>query len=179
MPLTQTYCPNPADGVRVRAGLLTDTPGIRLAGEDTGELATEWRYRLDETRLSAPDVPALAAAVAAARRDPPAQTQSDHAVSTRRSAGTRTSRTRSPRCWPSCRRACWRPCSACCCSPAALVVERRRAEFALIRARGGAAATIGGRLLGETLLVAPAAVVAGWLAGSLLPGRPRRTGGCR
>ena len=54
---------------------------------------------------------------------------------------------------------------------AGLVVDRRRAEFALIRARGGAAATIGGRLLAETLLVVPAAVLAGWLAGALLPGR--------
>jgi putative ABC transport system permease protein len=171
MPLTQTSCPNPADGVRVQAGLLTDAPGVRLAGERTGELATEWRYRMDETRLSAPDVPALATAVAAARRDPPPQTNLitglDAALA---------------------RYAAQQDAVAALLAvvqagviatllgllllAAALVVEQRRAEFALIRARGGAAVTIGGRLLAETLLVAPAAVVVGWLAGSLLPGRP-------
>jgi putative ABC transport system permease protein len=171
MPLTQTSCPNPADGVRAQAGLLTDAPGIRLAAVRTGELVTEWRYRLDETKLTAAGVPALATAVAAARRDPPLQT---HLVTGLDATLARY--------------AAQQDAVAALLAvvqagviatllgllllAAALVVERRRTEFALIRARGGGVGTVAGRLLAETALVAPAAVLAGWLAGAALPGRP-------
>ena len=74
MPLTQTACPNPDDGNRVRAGLLTDLRGHPAGRRPNRRRGDEWRYRLDENRLSAPEVPALAAAVAAARRDAPPQT---------------------------------------------------------------------------------------------------------
>ena len=171
MAVTQTACPNRAEGVRVQAGLLTDAPGIRLAAVRTGELVTEWRYRLDETKLTAADVPALATAVAAARRDPPRQT---HLVTGLDATLARY--------------AAQQDAVAALLAvvqagviatllgllllAAALVVEQRRAEFALIRARGGGVTTVAGRLLAETALVAPAAVLAGWLAGGALPGRP-------
>ncbi|MEH1013032.1 FtsX-like permease family protein [Micromonospora sp. CPCC 206060] len=53
---------------------------------------------------------------------------------------------------------------------AALAVRRRRAEFVLLRARGGSSGTVAGRSLVEALLVIPLAVAAGWSAGLLLPG---------
>ncbi|WP_246140777.1 hypothetical protein [Micromonospora olivasterospora] len=53
---------------------------------------------------------------------------------------------------------------------AGLAVRRRRAEFVLLRARGGAARTVLARGLAESLLVLPAAAVLGWYLGGRLPG---------
>ncbi|MEH0971217.1 FtsX-like permease family protein [Micromonospora sp. CPCC 205546] len=58
---------------------------------------------------------------------------------------------------------------------AGLLVRRRRAEFALLRARGGARTTSAGRSLAEALLVVPPAGALGWLVGSLAPGTPGET----
>ncbi|WP_433719459.1 FtsX-like permease family protein [Actinoplanes sp. CA-051413] len=170
MPLTQTACPNPDDGVTVRAGLLTDDAGLRFAAERTGDVVHEWRYRLAEERLSAPDVPALAAAVAAARREPPPRTVLTSGLETSLSRFTN-EQSAVAALLAVVQAGVLATLLGLIALAAGLVVERRRAEFALIRARGGAAATIGGRLLGETLLVVPAAVLAGALAGALLPGR--------
>ncbi|MGS2614472.1 FtsX-like permease family protein [Micromonospora sp. LZ34] len=51
-----------------------------------------------------------------------------------------------------------------------LTVRRRRAEFTLIRARGGAAGAGARRSLAESLLVVPPAAALGWLLGNLAPG---------
>ena len=170
MPLTQTSCPNPADGATVRAGLLTDDAGVQLAAESTGDVVHEWRYRIAEDRLTAPDVPALAAAVAAARRDAPPRTLLNSGLE---SSLTRYSNQQSAvaALLAVVQAGVLATLLGLIALAAGLVVDRRRAEFALIRARGGAAATIGGRLLAETLLVVPAAVLAGLFAGALLPGR--------
>ncbi|MFG3713436.1 FtsX-like permease family protein [Micromonospora sp. NPDC047730] len=58
---------------------------------------------------------------------------------------------------------------------AGLLVRRRRAEFILLRARGGAATTNAGRSLAEALLVVPPAAALGWLLGGLAPGAPGET----
>ncbi|MBQ1073605.1 hypothetical protein KBX06_10615 [Micromonospora sp. C31] len=58
---------------------------------------------------------------------------------------------------------------------AGLLVRRRRAEFALLRARGGASTTSAGRSLAEALLVVPPAGLLGWLAGGLAPGASGET----
>ncbi|MGC4878781.1 FtsX-like permease family protein [Micromonospora sp. DT43] len=58
---------------------------------------------------------------------------------------------------------------------AMLATRRRRSEFALIRARGGAATTGARRSLAESLLVVPAAALVGWLLGTLFPGEPDPT----
>ncbi|KAB1941221.1 FtsX-like permease family protein [Micromonospora sp. ALFpr18c] len=55
---------------------------------------------------------------------------------------------------------------------AMLAVRRRRSEFALLRARGGAATAGATRTLAESLLVVPAAAVFGWWLGTLFPGAP-------
>ncbi|MFG1888254.1 FtsX-like permease family protein [Micromonospora sp. NPDC049051] len=58
---------------------------------------------------------------------------------------------------------------------AGLLVRRRRAEFTLLRARGGASTTSAGRSLAETLLVVLPAAVLGWLLGGLAPGASGQT----
>ncbi|MER7420178.1 FtsX-like permease family protein [Micromonospora peucetia] len=59
---------------------------------------------------------------------------------------------------------------------AGLLARRRRAEFTLLRARGGARTASAGRSLAEVLLVVPPAAVLGWLIGNLAPGAPGQTG---
>ncbi|MGC5017642.1 FtsX-like permease family protein [Micromonospora sp. DT47] len=56
-----------------------------------------------------------------------------------------------------------------------LTVRRRRAEFTLLRARGGAAGAGARRSLAESLLVVPPAAALGWLLGTLVPGLPGDT----
>ncbi|MFI2713108.1 FtsX-like permease family protein [Micromonospora sp. NPDC018662] len=53
---------------------------------------------------------------------------------------------------------------------ARLAARRRRAEFHLIRARGGSTGDVLRRGLAESVLVLPAAAGIGWLLGGLLPG---------
>ncbi|SCL47802.1 ABC transporter permease [Micromonospora peucetia] len=59
---------------------------------------------------------------------------------------------------------------------AGLLARRRRAEFTLLRARGGAATASAGRSLAEALLVVPPAAALGWLIGNLAPGVSGQTG---
>ncbi|MGC4771484.1 FtsX-like permease family protein [Micromonospora sp. DT44] len=58
---------------------------------------------------------------------------------------------------------------------ATLSTRRRRSEFALIRARGGAATAGARRSLAESLLVVPVAAAVGWWLGTLFPGTPDPT----
>ncbi|MEU2614598.1 FtsX-like permease family protein [Micromonospora sp. NPDC007271] len=58
---------------------------------------------------------------------------------------------------------------------AGLTVRRRRAEFTLLRARGGTATTAARRSLAESLLVMVPAAALGWLLGNLAPGAPGDT----
>ncbi|MFU8871414.1 hypothetical protein [Micromonospora sp. SL4-19] len=58
---------------------------------------------------------------------------------------------------------------------AGLTVRRRRAEFTLLRARGGAATAGARRSLAESLLVILPAAAFGWLLGNLAPGAPGDT----
>ncbi|KAB1941220.1 FtsX-like permease family protein [Micromonospora sp. ALFpr18c] len=58
---------------------------------------------------------------------------------------------------------------------ATLFTRRRRSEFALIRARGGAATAGARRSLAESLLVVPVAAALGWWLGTLFPGAPDPT----
>ncbi|MEU5904738.1 FtsX-like permease family protein [Micromonospora sp. NPDC047527] len=58
---------------------------------------------------------------------------------------------------------------------ATLATRRRRAEFVLLRARGGAATAGARRSLAESLLVVPVAAALGWWLGTLFPGAPDST----
>ncbi|WP_030488643.1 FtsX-like permease family protein [Micromonospora chokoriensis] len=53
-----------------------------------------------------------------------------------------------------------------------LTIRRRRSEFVLLRARGGAATAGARRSLAESVLVVPVAAVLGWWLGTLFPGVP-------
>jgi len=168
---TPVTCPKDSDTTTVSAGLLTDVTGLDRAADGTGEVTGEWRYRLDERRLTVSELPRITAAVAAARRGPPLQ-------GTKLASSPETTL-----------KAYQREQDAVAAllvivrtgllttllgliGLAAGVVRRRRAEeFALIRARGGSAVMVGVRVLVENALVAPAAVAAGGVLGLLLPGR--------
>ncbi|MBM0277628.1 FtsX-like permease family protein [Micromonospora tarensis] len=58
---------------------------------------------------------------------------------------------------------------------ASLAIRRRRSEFVLLRARGGAATAGARRSLAEAVLVVPVAAVLGWWLGTLFPGTPDPT----
>ncbi|MFF5181312.1 FtsX-like permease family protein [Micromonospora sp. NPDC000316] len=58
---------------------------------------------------------------------------------------------------------------------ATLATRRRRAEYVLLRARGGAATAGARRSLAESLLVVPVAAALGWWLGTLVPGAPDPT----
>ncbi|MGI5522627.1 FtsX-like permease family protein [Micromonospora sp. CA-259024] len=58
---------------------------------------------------------------------------------------------------------------------ATLATRRRRSEFVLLRARGGAATAGARRSLAESLLVVPVAAALGWWLGTLFPGDPDPT----
>ncbi|MFC7533357.1 FtsX-like permease family protein [Actinoplanes sp. GCM10030250] len=170
MLLTRVACPNPSDGTRFRVTLLTDTAGSLTAGGLTTEMHERWRYRIDEQRLTADRIGELTTAVATARRQPPDGTTLVSSVDTTLAEFDR--RLRGVRALLAVIQAGLLATMAGLILLAArLAVDRRRAEYALIRARGGSVRTIGGRMLAETLLVVVPATAAGWLAGHLSAGR--------
>jgi putative ABC transport system permease protein len=173
MRLARTSCPNLADGTRARATLLTDSPGADRAAILTQDVELRWRYRIDEARVTAADLPGLSGAVLAARRAAPpgvtVQTNLDRALATF------DGQLRSVRALLAVIRAgILATLLGLILLAARLVVDRRADEYALIRARGGSAAAAGLRTLGETLAVVPPAIAAGWLLGAAVPGRADR-----
>ncbi|WFE49578.1 FtsX-like permease family protein [Micromonospora sp. WMMD1155] len=58
---------------------------------------------------------------------------------------------------------------------AGLAIRRRRSEFVLLRARGGAATAGARRSFTESVLVVPVAAALGWWLGTLFPGEPDPT----
>ena len=170
MRLARMSCPNPADGTRARATLLTDSPGADRVAILTQDVELRWRYRIDETRVTAAGLPGMTGAVLAARRAAPpgvtVQTSLDQALATF------DGQLRSVRALLAVIRAgILATLLGLILLAARLVVDRRADEYALIRARGGSAAAAGLRTLGETLTVVPLAVAAGWLLGAAVPGR--------
>ncbi|MGN9908197.1 FtsX-like permease family protein [Phytohabitans sp. LJ34] len=155
---------------------VTDGPGLGTAARSLGPLSLTWRYRIDEKRLDGGMLEPLITAFAEVKRTPPAPgltTSTNLDATLVRFDGQ------------------LRAVSALLAVvqaglvatllglialAAALAVERRREEFALLRARGGTIAAIGGRALAESLVVLPLATAAGWLLGTYVPGRAAATG---
>ncbi|GAA4463644.1 ABC transporter permease [Phytohabitans houttuyneae] len=155
---------------------MTDGAGLGLATRRLPTPALSWRYRLDEKRLDGESLQAVTTALAEIKRTPPVpgmSTSTNLDATLLRFDGQ------------------LRAVSALLAVvqagliatllglialAAALAVERRREEFALLRARGGTIAAIGGRALAESLVVLPLATVVGWLLGTYVPGRPAATG---
>ncbi|BCJ46505.1 membrane protein [Actinoplanes ianthinogenes] len=163
-------CPDPREGQRSEAVLLTDQPGVIRIGAALANLGDRWRYRLDEKRITADQVKVLTKAVATARRVPPELTALQSSLDT--TLGQFDEQVGAVRALLAVVQAGILATAAGLILLAArLMADRRRAEFALVRARGGAVRTVAGRTVRETLTVVPIAVAAGWLAGLLLPGR--------
>jgi putative ABC transport system permease protein len=155
---------------------LTDVPGLAVAARALQPMTLSWRYRVDEHRLDGSMLQPLITAFAEVKRTPPAPgltTSTNLDATLVRFDGQ------------------LRAVSALLAVvqaglvatllglialAAALAVERRREEFALVRARGGTIAAIGGRALTESLVVLPLATAAGWLLGTYVPGRAAATG---
>jgi putative ABC transport system permease protein len=171
MTLTRIACPNPTGGTRYRLTLLTDTPGSLLLAAASTDLSEQWRYRLDERRITADEIGELTGAVAAVRRQPPTGTALVSGVDA--TLADFDQRLRGVRALLAVIQAGLLATMAGLILLAArLGADRRRAEYALIRARGGSVTAIAGRALSETLLVVLPATAVGWLAGAFLADRP-------
>ncbi|GAA4602314.1 putative ABC transport system permease protein [Actinoplanes octamycinicus] len=163
-------CPDPREGQRTEAVLLTDQRGAVALGEALFNLGERWRFRLDEQRITADRVDELTKAVAAARRLTPERTALQSSVDTTLSKfGEQVVAVQAL--LAVVQAGILATAAGLILLAARLMADRRRAEFALVRARGGAVRTVAGRTLRETLTVVPIAVLAGWLAGIVLPGR--------
>ncbi|GAA4714319.1 ABC transporter permease [Phytohabitans rumicis] len=154
---------------------VTDPQGITAAGVGLSSLTLSWRYRIDAQRLDAGMVEPIATALAGTKRTPPGgglvmstalddtllrfqgQLRAVQALLAVVQAGLVAT------------------LLGLIALAAALAVERRREEFALLRARGSAITAIAGRSLAESLVVLPAATLAGWAIGTYAPGRPADT----
>ncbi|MFD0972538.1 ABC transporter permease family protein [Plantactinospora endophytica] len=169
--VAEVPCPNPTEGTTHRAALLTDLTGITAAGRRLG-LGYEWRYRVDEERMTTADIPEVLTGVAVSRRTPPEPglvlaTGLDNAV--QRFDG----QLRAVRALLAVvQTGILATLLGLVALAAGLAVQRRREEFSLLRARGATAAGIGARTLRETIGVLPLAVLVGWLLGTTAPGRP-------
>ncbi|WIM98941.1 ABC transporter permease [Actinoplanes oblitus] len=169
--LAPSACPDPREGQRSEAVLLTDQGGAVAIGARLENLGDRWRFRLDERRITADRVRDLTKAVAGARRRPPERTSLQSSLDT--TLARFDEQVLAVRALLAVVQAGILATAAGLVLLAArLMADRRRAEFALVRARGGAVRTVAGRTLRETLIVVPIAVAAGWLAGTQLPGRP-------
>ncbi|BCY07719.1 FtsX-like permease family protein [Actinoplanes sp. L3-i22] len=168
--LVKGGCPNPLDGLREEATLLTDLPGARTAGAELDDLTDRWRYRLDENRITADQVDTLTKAVAETRRTPPEKTSIQSSVDN--TLADFDGQVRAVQSLLAVVQAGILATAAGLILLAArLMTDRRRAEFALLRARGGAVRAVAARTLQEVLVVVPAAIALGWLGGTLVPGR--------
>ncbi|AVT40166.1 permease [Plantactinospora sp. BB1] len=171
MRIAEVPCPDPTAGTTHRVTLLTDLDGITAAGQVLG-IGYEWRYRVDEERMTTADIPEVLTAVAASRRTPP-----DRGLVLATGLDSGLSRyddqLRAVRALLAVVQAgILATLLGLVALAAGLAVQRRREEFTLLRARGATAVEIGARTLRETVAVLPLAVLAGWLLGRLAPGRP-------
>jgi len=163
-----TFPPEPWD-----AAVLTDTAGIGHAVDDLGVSSMTWRFRLDETRMTTADLPAVTEAVFDAR------------VQTVVRAGTVTSLDTAladfARTEASARALMTVVQSGLAATLFGLVIlaaltaiQRRRGELALLRARGASLPRVGARLLTESAPVVAVAVGLGYAVTALVPGRSGR-----
>ncbi|WP_045745568.1 FtsX-like permease family protein [Actinoplanes rectilineatus] len=171
MRLVRAACPDPRDGTRWRAVLLTDAVGADTAGTDAEALEHRWRYRIDERTLTADRIGEVNEALAAARRTPPADGTS-MLTSLDSTLAAFDQRLRAARSLIAVVQAgILATLAGLILLAARLAVERRRGEYALLRARGGSVPLIGRRGLAEALVVVLPAAALGWTAGILTPGR--------
>ncbi|MBB2943759.1 putative ABC transport system permease protein [Actinoplanes lutulentus] len=174
--LARVACPSILEDTRYRATLLTDPIGAQVTAEKAGEFKQRWRYRLDDQLLTADQVTGLTTAVAEARRRPPVQTALQSGVDTTLADFDKQLRAVQA-VLAVVQAGILATVAGLILLAARLAADRRRTEYALIRARGGSVAAIAGRAAAEAALVVLPAAAIGWLAGALVPsllisGRP-------
>ncbi|MEU8081905.1 hypothetical protein AB0B31_41380, partial [Catellatospora citrea] len=166
----RAYLPN-EDGDPFRAVVFSDEPGLDRLKDRIG-IVYEWRYRIDTAKLDMGVLPDVVEGVTVARRqgmDSTLLTALDSQLAKfadKARAGAALLAVVQVGALVT--------LAGLVLLAARVAVARRRSEFALLRARGGAVVTIGAYTLLESLLVLPAAVVGG-LLGALVPGRPALT----
>lgn len=154
------------------AAAVTDRPGLADAAQRFDDLVSTWRFRVDERRLDGRSLDAVTTAAEQTRRvrfgEAIEVRTSLHVLLDRYAAQLRAVRsllavvlaglltTLAGLAWLAAR----------------LITERRRPEYGLLRARGASVAAVGARAGTEAVLVLPAAVLAGWLLGTVVGGRP-------
>jgi putative ABC transport system permease protein len=159
------------DGDPYQTMAVTDWTGIDTATRTLGLVTYGWRFRVDPARLDSSQLESVTAAVVAARREVTGRqtlnTSLDGTLSRfdaqLRSVGALLAVVQS---------GLLATLIGLILLAARLAAERRREEFALLRARGAAIGAIGVRTVAESAVAVPAATVAGWLLGTLVPGRP-------
>ncbi|WFE27708.1 ABC transporter permease [Solwaraspora sp. WMMD791] len=150
---------------------VTDWTGLDAAARTLGIVRYEWRYRIATDRIDATHTGPLASAAAAARRTPPDGTTLTSSLDT--VLADFDGQVRAARALLAIVGAGLFACVfGLIWLAAGLQLRRRADELSLLRARGAAVTALGRYVLVESVVVAPAAVVAGWLLGSAVPGRP-------
>ncbi|MFY1694863.1 ABC transporter permease [Solwaraspora sp. WMMA2101] len=150
---------------------VTDWTGLDAAARTLGIVRYEWRYRIATDRIDATHTGPLASAAAAARRTPPDGTTLTSSLDT--VLADFDGQVRAARALLAIVGAGLFACLfGLIWLAAGLQLRRRADELSLLRARGAAVPALGRYVLVESVMVAPAAVVAGWLLGSAVPGRP-------
>ncbi|WP_144123175.1 FtsX-like permease family protein [Catellatospora sichuanensis] len=166
----RAYLPN-EDGDPFRAVVYSDERGLDRVKDLIG-IVYEWRYRVDTAKLDMAVLPDVVEAVAVARRQ---GLESTLLTSLDSQLAEFADKARAGAALLAVVQVGMLITLAGLVLLAARVaVARRRSEFALLRARGGAIVSIGSYTLLESLLVVPAAVLGG-LLGAALPGRPALT----
>lgn len=166
----RAYLPND-DGDPYRAVVYSDELGLDRVIDRIG-IVYEWRYRVDAAKLDMGVLPQVVEAVTVARRqgmDSTLLTSLDSQLAKfadKARAGAALLAV--------VQMGALITLAGLVLLAARVAVTRRRGEFALLRARGGAIATIGSYTLLESLLVVPPAVVGG-LLGAAVAGRPALT----
>ncbi|MEV6602184.1 FtsX-like permease family protein [Actinoplanes sp. NPDC051346] len=164
-------CPNPLDGLTSRITMLTDMSGAAQAGKAVEEIGYEWRFALAVERLRTSELASVTKAVADTRRlTGDGQISVNTGLDT--ALGDFEARLRGVRALLAVVQAgLVATMLGLLVLAARLMTDRRRDEFALLRARGAGAGAVVLRTLRETALVVPAAVLAGWALALLVPGR--------
>ena len=158
-----------------RGIMLTDTRGLSAAASKLIRVSYSWRFRVDERTLDVANLPAVTEAAFKARHQsdlPAATTQTglDNALSRYASQVNAVQALLAV------------VQAGIVATLFGLVVlaaiawtQRRRGEFALLRARGASLPTLGGRVLLESALTVAVAIAIGYAVGRQVPGRPGST----
>ncbi|HEX6686494.1 MAG TPA: FtsX-like permease family protein [Candidatus Limnocylindrales bacterium] len=169
----RAYAPQ-SDEETYQALFLTDIPGMSRVDLGGVAVAYEWRFRLDLSGLDMTALPVLLPALLDARRqgifEATAETGLDTAL-TRFADNARSSQAM----FAVVQAGTLATLAGLVLLSARLSANRRREEFALLRARGAAMGTVGWRVALELLPVVPLAAFIGGYLGSLAPGRTGET----